>query len=42
MSSGLLEEVGACYQHVRELGPKRLSEFDCSTLPRIDQGAAAK
>ncbi len=38
----LLEEAGACYQRVRELGPKRLSEFDRSTLPRIDQGAAAK
>ena len=38
----LIEEAGACYQRVRELGPKRLSEFDRSTLPRIDQGAAAK
>ncbi len=29
-------------QRARELGPKRLSEFDRSTLPRIHDGAASK
>ncbi len=38
----LIEEAGACYQRARELGPKRLDEFDRSTLPRIEQGAASK
>ncbi len=36
----LIDEAGACYQRVRELGPKRLSEFDRSALPQIDYGAA--
>ncbi len=35
----LVEEAGACYRRVRELGPKRLNEFDRSTLPQIDYGA---
>ncbi len=34
----LIEEAGACYQRARKLGPKRLSEFDRSTLPQIHQG----
>ncbi len=34
----LIEEAGACYQRARELGPKRLSQFDRSTLPQIHQG----
>ncbi len=33
----LIEEAGACYQRARELGPKRLSQFDRSTLPQIHQ-----
>ena len=36
----LIDEAGACYRRVRELGPERLSEFDRSTLPQIDYGAA--
>ncbi len=36
----LVDEAGACYQRLRELGPKRLSEFDRSALPQIDYGAA--
>ncbi len=36
----LIDEAGACYQRLRELGPKRLSEFDRATLPQIDYGAA--
>ena len=32
----LIDDAGACYQRVRELGPKRLSEFDRSTLPLIE------
>ncbi len=36
----LLDEAGACHQRVRELGPKRLGEFDRSALPQIDYGAA--
>ncbi len=36
----LIEETGACYERVRELGPKRLDEFDRSTLPQIEHGAA--
>ncbi len=32
----LIDEAGACYQRLRELGPKRLSEFDRSTLPQIE------
>ncbi len=35
----LIEEAGACYERARDLGPKRLSEFDRSTLPRIHDGA---
>ncbi len=38
----LIEEAGACYERARELGPKRLSEFDRSTLPRIHYGAPSK
>lgn len=37
----LIEEAGACLQRVRELGPRRISEFDRSTLPRIDQQGGA-
>ena len=36
----LIDEAGACYQRVRELGPKRLSEFDRAALPQIEYGAA--
>ncbi len=36
----LIDEAGACYQRVRELGPERLSEFDRSALPQIEHGAA--
>ena len=32
----LIDEAGACYQRLRELGPKRLSEFDRATLPQIE------
>ena len=38
----LIEEASACYERVRELGPKRLSEFDRSMLPRIHQQGDAK
>ena len=36
----LIDEAGACYQRLRELGPARLDEFDRATLPRIEHGAA--
>ncbi|MEE8347180.1 MAG: DUF309 domain-containing protein, partial [Dehalococcoidia bacterium] len=32
----LLEETDTCYRRVRELGPKRLAEFDRATIPRIE------
>ncbi len=32
----LIGEAGACYERVRGLGPKRLAEFDRSTLPQIE------
>ncbi len=32
----LIDEAGACYQRLRELGPERLSEFDRSALPQIE------
>ena len=32
----LADEASACYGRVRELGPKRIGEFDRSTLPRIE------
>ena len=32
----LIEEAGACYERVRELGPERLQEFDRSMLPQIE------
>jgi len=32
----LIEETSACYERVRELGPKHLHELDRSTLPRIE------
>ena len=31
----LIDEASACYERVRGLGPKRIGEFDRSTLPRI-------
>ena len=31
----LIDEASACYERVRELGPKRIGEFDRSTLPHI-------
>ena len=31
----LIDEASACYERLRELGPKRIGEFDRSTLPRI-------
>lgn len=34
----LLDEVSACYERVRELGPKRQDEFDRSALPTIEAG----
>ncbi len=36
----LVDEAGACYRRVQELGPKRLNEFDRAALPQIDYGAA--
>ncbi len=32
----LIEDADGCYRRVRELGPKRLDEFDRSALPRIE------
>ena len=32
----LIDEATACYDRVRRLGPKRLHEFDRSTLPQIE------
>ena len=31
----LIDEASACYERVRGLGPKRIGEFDRSTIPRI-------
>ena len=31
----LIDEASACYERIRELGPRRVGEFDHSTLPRI-------
>jgi len=31
----LIDEASACYERIRELGPRRVGEFDRSTLPRI-------
>ena len=31
----LIDEASACYERLRELGPKRIGDFDRSTLPRI-------
>ena len=31
----LFDEASACYERIRELGPRRVGEFDRSTLPRI-------
>lgn len=38
----LVEEAGACLERVRELTPRRLSEFDRSTLPQINHEAASR
>ena len=32
----LIDEASACYERIRELGPRRIGEFDRSTLPRIE------
>lgn len=36
----LLREAGACLDRIRELGPRRLDEFDRSTIPQIESDAA--
>ncbi len=38
----LVEEAGACLERVRELAPRRLSEFDRSALPQINHEAASR
>lgn len=38
----LVDEAGACLQRVRELAPRRLSEFDRSALPQINHEAASR
>jgi predicted metal-dependent hydrolase len=36
----LVDEASACLERVRELGPRRLAEFDRSSIPRIDSEGA--
>jgi predicted metal-dependent hydrolase len=31
----LIDEASACYERLRDLGPKRIGEFDRATLPHI-------
>jgi predicted metal-dependent hydrolase len=38
----LVDEAGACLERVRELAPRRLSEFDRSALPQINHEAASR
>jgi predicted metal-dependent hydrolase len=35
----LIDEASACHDRLRELGPKRIAEFDRAALPRIEMEA---